>query len=232
MDVYLVPISADRYELYCEEPEQQDEAGVEPPAGFFRRLAHRFRQMLADAERERRQGRAINADAEASPANGLMSRMKRRTMRWVAESIAQQRLLWHLRGQTEVCYFYPDDLDEARATSVLRARLGHEFGRHRFWLVIDSIGFLASGLVMLVPGPNVLAYYFGFRMVGHYLALRGAKHGLSTVAWRNEKSAPLSALRRAIGLAPGMRERHVNDVALQLRLEHLASFFERTAIPG
>lgn len=230
MDVYLVPISADRYELYCEEPEHDEEPGAEPPTGFFRRLMHRFRQMLADAERERRQGRAL--DAGPSPASGLMSRMKRRTMRWVAESIAQQRLLWHLRGKTEVCYFYPDDIDEARATSVLRAQLGHEFGRHRFWLAIDSVGFVASGLVMLVPGPNVLAYYFGFRMVGHYLSLRGAKDGLSTVAWRNEKSAPLSALRRAIGLAPGLRARHVNDVAVQLRLEHLASFFERTAIPG
>lgn len=230
MDVYLVPIGADRYELYCEEPDHDEDPGAEPPTGFFRRMGHRFREMLADAERERRQDRAL--DEEASAGNGLMSRMKRRTMRWVAESIAQQRLLWHLRGQTEVCYFYPDDLDEAQATAVLRARLGTEFGRHRFWLAIDSVGFVASGLVMLVPGPNVLAYYFGFRMVGHYLSLRGAKHGLLTVAWRNEKSAPLSALRRAIGLSPGVRARHVNDVALQLRLEHLASFFERTAIPG
>ena len=51
-----------------------------------------------------------------------MARAKRRIMRWVAESIAEQRLLWHLRSQTDACLFYPDDIDEARATDVLRGR--------------------------------------------------------------------------------------------------------------
>jgi len=37
-------------------------------------------------------------------------------------------------------------------------------------------------------------------------------------------------LRRAIGLEPEQRARHVSDVALKLRLEHLATFFERTAV--
>ena len=32
-----------------------------------------------------------------------------------------------------------------------------------------------SGLLFLVPGPNVIAYYFAFRMVGHYFSLRGAR---------------------------------------------------------
>ena len=51
------------------------------------------------------------------------------------------------------------------------------------------------------------------------------------MTWRTERSAPLAELRRAIALEPAARERHVQDVALRLRLEHLASFFARTAVP-
>jgi len=223
MDVFLVPVGGERYELYCEVPDEPQDTSVDPPRGVVRRLRHQFGQMLAEAERERRHGPAEGDD------RGWFSRLKARMMRWVAESIAEQRLLWHLRRQESACLFYPDDRDDDYAAGILRKQLGRDYEKHRFWLILDSLGFLASGLVMLLPGPNVVAYYFGFRMVGHYFSMRGARQGLSVVAWRQEASTPLSALRRAIELEPGARERRVLDVALELRLEHLPTFFERTA---
>jgi hypothetical protein len=185
---------------------------------------HRFREMVADAERERRQGRV-------ETPRGWASRVKARTLRWVAESIAEQRLLWHLRRQHAGTLHYPDDMEEANGVEVLRAQLRRDFDKHRFWLVIDSLGFIASGLLMLVPGPNLLAYYFAFRMVGHYFSLRGARQGLDRVSWRNAASPPLSELRRALTLGPDVRRHRVRAIADRLRLEHLASFFERTAEP-
>lgn len=225
MEVFLVPVATQRYELYCEVPDDPQEAEAEPPSGFIRRGVHRFREMIADAERERRHGRP-----EGAP-RGWASRVKARTMRWVAESIAEQRLLWHLRRQEHGVFYYPDDMDQSRAVAALRAQLKKDFDKHRFWLAIDSIGFVLSGLLMLVPGPNVLAYYFLFRMVGHFLSLRGARQGLQGIAWRNEPSAPLSDLRRALQCGPDVREDRVRDVADRLRLEHLASFFKRAAEP-
>ncbi|HEY7501631.1 MAG TPA: hypothetical protein VH740_24130 [Vicinamibacterales bacterium] len=230
MDVYLVPVGPDRHELYCEVPDEiddQDAAAESTDAkpGFFRRLRLRFREMLAEAERERRQARTTRVEG------GWLTRIKTRVMRWVAESIAEQRLLWHLRSQTEACLYYPDDLDEARAVAVLKTQLKSDFEKHRFWLAIDSLLFIVSGLLALVPGPNFLAYYFAFRLVGHYLSLRGARNGLSGFEWKTEKSDALSELRRAIGLAPDARDRRVHEVATRLRLEHLPSFFERTAVP-
>ena len=142
----------------------------------------------------------------------------------------EQRLLWHLRRQTEACLFFPDDVTEVSATARLRTQLARDRDRHRFWLSIDSVGFVLSGLLMLLPGPNLVAYYFAFRLVGHYLSMTGARRGLEVVRWRTEGSPPLSELRRAIGLEPEQRARHVSDVALKLRLEHLATFFERTAV--
>lgn len=225
MDVYLVPIGADRYELYCEVPDEPHEVDAEPPRGVAHKLKHRFNGMLAEAERERRQG----ADREQSPV-GWFARAQARTMRWVAETIAEQRLLWHLRRQTLASFFYPDDLDEPKAAEILRKQLSRDFEKHRRWLIIDSLGFVASGLVMLLPGPNLVAYYFGFRLVGHYLSMRGARQGLSGIAWRNEPRAPLTALRTLVGLEPEIRDQQVHDVALELRLEHLATFFQRTAM--
>lgn len=159
-----------------------------------------------------------------------MGRMKARSMRWVAESIAEQRLLWHLRRQASGRLFYPDDIEEAQAVRVFRGQLSRDFEKHRFWLLIDSFGFIASGLLMLVPGPNLLAYYFAFRLVGHFLSLRGARQGLDRIAWIHERSAPLSDLRHAIDLEDEVRDRRVLDVASRLRLDHLATFFKRTAV--
>jgi len=223
MDVYLVPVGDERYELYCEVPEEP-EAPPNPdtPAGWIARIRRRFAEMLAEAERERHRGASLPHDA------GWIAHAKARTMRWVAESIAEQRLLWHLRRQTEASLFYPDDLTEPDATARLRTQLGRDRDRHRLWLAIDSVAFVLSGLLVLLPGPNVLAYFFGFRLVGHYLSMMGARRGLEAVRWRNEQSAPLSELRRAIGLDDEQRAIRVTDVALRLRLEHLAKFFERT----
>jgi hypothetical protein len=224
MDVYLVPIGGERYELYCEVPDDAQEPAAEPSEGFFQRMKHRFQAMLAEAEHQRRHG-------HAQPAHvGWMGRVKARAMRWVAESIAEQRLLWHLRRQDRACLYYPDDIDEARAVGFLRRQLGRDFEKHRFWLIVDSLGFIGSGVLFFVPGPNVLAYYFAFRMVGHYFSLRGARRGLAGVAWTHERSTPLSDLRRAIALDGEERNRRVHDVADALNLEHLVKFFERMTV--
>ncbi len=229
MDVYLVPVDADRYELYCEVPDEPTEprdpaSGGSGPAGMIRRLKDRFSEMLADAERERRHGPV------EQPAGGWAARVKSRTMRWVAESIAEQRLLWHLRRQERACLFYPDDLDGTRAITLLRQQLGRDFDKHRYWLIVDTLLFVASGLLFLLPGPNLVAYYFAFRMVGHFFSLRGARQGLTAVQWTTAPSGPLAELRRVIGLDTEERDRRVHDVAHALNLEHLVKFFERTAI--
>jgi hypothetical protein len=226
VDVYLVPVGRDRYELYCEVPDEPAEPGEERPSGFIRRMKARFAAMLDEAERERRR---THAEREAEDRT-FFGRLKARGMRWVAESIAEQRLLWHLRRQTAACLHYPTDVEATDALALLRRQLRRDFDRHRFWLVIDSLLFIASGVLVLLPGPNLAAYYFAFRIVGHFLSLRGARQGLDVVQWLPQPSAPLTSLRGAIHLDGDARERHIDEVARALNLEHLARFFERTAI--
>jgi hypothetical protein len=228
MDVFLVPVAPDRYELYCEEPDEPEppvDTGA-PGPGFFRRLRLRFREQLAEAERARRQG---PQPGDARPS--LPGRMKARTLRWVAESIAEQRLLWQLRGKDTVLLAYPADLTDAQARELLKRSLQRDWERHRFWLAIDGVGAAGSALLILLPGPNFIGYYFVFRIVGHYLSLRGARQGLNRVTWTTEASAPLATLRTLVGEPPDAREDRVREVASVLRLEHLASFFQRSAVP-
>src|SRR5439155_19471147 len=95
VNVFLVPVATDRYELYCEDHNDQEAATAEAPTGFVRRVVHRFREQVAEAERE---GGLPPSDGRPT---SFGARVKTRSLRWIAESIAEQRLLWHLRGQTD-----------------------------------------------------------------------------------------------------------------------------------
>jgi hypothetical protein len=228
MDVFLVPVAADRYELYCEEPEEADAPdGAPPPTGFFKRIAYRVRTTLAEAERDRRAGGIRPEDAPAS----LFGRLKTRTVRWAAEWIAEQRLLWQLRSKTAASLVHPDDVTEPQAREILKRSLQRDWERHRFWLVIDGLGLIGSALLILLPGPNFLGYYFLVRTAGHYLSLRGAHRGLNGVTWSAHSTPALTACRGIVSESPDARQARVQAIADTLRLEHFTSFFQRSAIP-
>jgi hypothetical protein len=230
MEVFLIPVGSDRYELYCEVPDEDPVDAPEVPRGFFKRLLHRFREALAEAERERRRGHHSAHDETHTLT--WYQRVKRATLRRVAESIAEQRLLWHLRRQHAAVAWYPVDIEPDAALRIVRSGLGADYDRHRRWLVIDGSLFVLSGLLILVPGPNVLAYYLAFRLVGHYLSMRGARQGLDCVEWDLRPSDPLAELRPLIALEPEAREARVSEIAERLRLERLVTFFERLAVPS
>lgn len=229
MNVFLIPIGSSRYELYYEAPEGADD-GAEAPkdgardVGFLRRWRQRFNEMLREAEQQRH---------EHTPTEppGLLQRAQRRLMRYVAERIAEQRLLWHLRREDEVTLHIPSDMTEDEALQIIRKMLKSDADRHLRWTIVDLLLLAASAPLMFVPGPNVLAYYFTFNVVGHFLSMRGARRGLSGVKWIMKPSPPLAELRAALSLTEPHRYRRVLDVANRLRLQHLTRFFERIALP-
>ena len=57
---------------------------------------------------------------------------------------------------------------------------------------MDTLLFIASGVFFFVPGPNVIAYFFAFRVVGHWLSMRGAAHGRDTTSWTGRPSPVLT----------------------------------------
>jgi K+-H+ exchange-related protein len=223
MDVFLIPVGPDRYELYCETPDEDPSAASDHDRGFFSGLVRRFREMLASAERERQAG------AVPDPSAGLLVRAKSRAKRMIAEAIAEQRLLWHMRRQSAAKLTYPADIDESRAMPIVRKALKSDFEKHRWWFVINCVLFGFGALLTLLPGPNLVAYYFAFRLVGHFLSARGARQGLHGVAWTTESSAPLAELRQLAMADQAERRSRVDEVAASLQLEHLTRFFDRVA---
>lgn len=220
----MVPIGPDRYELYCEVAYAEDLSMESAPEGFFGRLKHKFAVMLRAAE-ERRHGHGADTGDRT-----WFGRIQIRIMAWVAERIAEQRLLWNLRGESEVLAMHPDDMTFDQTQALIHRMLQRDYDRHQVWLVVDALLFMGSGIFFFVPGPNLVAYYFGFRVVGHWLSMRGASQGLHRVAWSGRPCPPLTDLRRVAAMPVGERENHVHAIAARLRLQRFSTFFERVAL--
>lgn len=225
MDVYLVPVGPDGYELYCE---PQEAAPAEVAGGRWRRKASDvFRKVLdyLDQERHRRAARRA-ARHRGTP----LQRIRNRMVAWLAERVAEQRLLWQLRRQERATAHYPDDIDAAEAEAIVRRSLRRDGARHGRWALVNLAGYIVALPFSFVPGPNVFTYYFVFRAVGHALSWSGARHGLSAVRWACASCPPLTELRRIGSLPRTERAALAHAVAERLGLERLDTFAERIAL--
>ena len=231
MDVFVIPVGADRYELYCEQPVAGDEPIEPETTGLIGRLRRRFTGLIRAAEERQRNG----APPDEAPESWA-GRIQDRAMAWVAERIAEQRLLWNLRGETTATAAHPADMTFDQVHALIRSTLQRDYDRHYRWMFIDGLLFLVTfvalgPLFILIPGiANLPALYFGFRAVGHFLSMRGSAHGLRRVTWSGRSCPPLGELRELAELDPHVREARLLDVAKRLRLESLPKFFERIAI--
>jgi hypothetical protein len=222
MEVFVIPSGRDRYALYWEVA--AGEALENPvPSGIVGRVKHQFNLMLWAAEA--REGGEVESEKP-----GWSDRLRRKLLRWAADRVAEQRLLWQLRRQSHATAVHPEDMSLFQARTVINRELQREGARHRNGLILSVVAFCLSGLVMVVPGPNLIAYYFAFRLGGHWLSLRGAAHGRWNVQWSGRGCQELLALREVVSLAPADRAARVHDVACRLHLTRLPQFFARLMV--
>src|SRR5829696_9742392 len=168
MDVFVIPVGADRYELYCEQPVAGDEPIEPETTGWVGRLRRRFTGLIRAAEERQRHG----PHADEAPKSWA-GRIQDRAMAWVAERIAEQRLLWNLRGETAATAAHPDDMAFEQVRTLILRTMQSDAERHRRWMFIDGVLFIVTfvalgPLFILIPGvANLPALYFGFRTIGH-----------------------------------------------------------------
>jgi K+-H+ exchange-related protein len=228
MEVFVIPVGPDRYELYCENAarvdDQSGERRAHPRTGLIARLSDRFNQMLRAAE-ARQQGMTPVIQQE-----GWIGRLQDRLMCWVVERIAEQRLLWNLRGRSAVVAVHPEDVPFEEVLAHIKRVLQRDYERHRNWLVVDTLGLIVSAALTVIPGPNLVAYYFVFRVGGHWLSMRGATQGRRKITWTSRPCPPLKELRDVVAMDPPVRDARIRDVASRLQLRNLSTFFERVAI--
>jgi len=228
MDIYLVPAGRHHYGLYCEVEDRRHGPDDEAP-GWRAALSRRFHRGLAYLEAERRGRLAKAASAERRTR---LQRLRDRALGWLAERVAEQRLLWFLRSERAVTAHHPDDMPADDAERWVRSELRRDSLRHLVWMFVDSGIYLASLPLTPIPGPNVLSLYFSFRAIGHFLSWLGARHGLRHVAWTYRMSGPLAELRRLPGMTPADQTVLARQVASRLNLRHLDRFLARMALAG
>ena len=230
MDVFVIPVGQDRYELYGEQPEAVT-ADEPPSTGLIGRLRHKVSETIRVAEEKRHRTHPVD-----EAPKGFIGRLNDRMMAWVAERIAEQRLLWNLSGRTNATVAHPQDMTFAQALALVRGTLARDYARHRRWMLIDGVLFVLTSvtlgpLALMIPGvANLPAFYFGFRTFGHFFSMQGAAQGLHRVEWTGRPCPPLGELRDLGSLAPEVRHERLHDIAARLRLQHLSTFFERVAI--
>ena len=115
MDVYLVPISRDSFECYYEAPDDEVPEPIEGQ-GLFGRIKTRFQAQLREAEEARHQ-------AAPEVPKTLFGRLHKRSLRWIAERIAEQRLLWHLRSADAATLYIASDLETVAAENMMRVAM-------------------------------------------------------------------------------------------------------------
>ena len=221
--VYLVPVGSGRYELYSE-PADAAASGDTPPngRGFWHGLSRDVQE---------RWRRATHAAQLGGESGGRLARARDWMVRRVAQSIAEQRTLWLLRDATTASFVHPSELSAASAADIRARMLAHARRHHGWWLMLNLVGVAVTAALAILPGPNLVAYYFALRAVGHALSWRGARQARDRITWRVRADPALTELGRLAHLSRDERAARVAGIAADLHLPRLPALFDRTAVP-
>jgi hypothetical protein len=220
--IYLVPVGGERFELYSEPPDDSAPEATGEARRIWRRCLHGLHERWREAVQAAR-----HADSDA----GRVARARHWAVRRTAETIGEQRTLWALRHSRSASLVHPADRSPEECAAARDRILALARAHHGRWLVIDGVIFAATGVFVILPGPNVLAYYFAFRLVGHYFSWKGARQALVGTTWWLRAEPALTELGRLADLPRDARASRVLAIAAALNLPRLAAFFDRTAVP-
>jgi hypothetical protein len=219
MTVFLVPVGQNRFELYSEGREEPEPLAHEREGAFrrwSRRVGVRWNELVESARRNN--------------GGGWFTRWRDALVCRLAETIAEQRTLWALRHVEAAVVRFPSSLDPERARAMLPQILSDARRHHLRWLWVDLLLVTVSGVFALVPGPNFIAYYFLFRVIGHLQSWRGARAGMEAISWTYESDAELAELGRLADVPRHERASHVAAIAERLNLPRLSQFFDRVTV--
>ncbi len=218
MTVCLIALRRERFEIYSEPPEEP----LTAPRGDgrLRHWAHRAAVQWRELVETARQG----------GSSGRIARARDALVCHLAETIAEQRTLWALRGDHDATLLFPSTLTPEQARKSLDSVLAGSRRHHGLWLIVDTLAFAVSAILAPIPGPNAIAYYLAFRVVGHLQSWRGAHHALKAVQWVVQPDSDLAELAALLDVPRAARASRVEDIASRLHLHRLPAYFERVAV--
>ncbi len=224
--VYLVPIGLGRFELYTEPADDTAAAASPEPAGFWGRTIRRLLESWHEL------ARAAHAERGVGAPPGRLARGRDWLVRRIAESIAEQRTLWSLRAVSSALFVHPSNLSSASAAAIRERLLTQRRRHHGRWLIANLVGVAATAILVLLPGPNLIGYYFVFRAIGHFLSWRGARQALDRIAWTPRPEDALASLVSSHSSRGRSAPAASTMLAVRLQLPRLVAFFDRVAVPA
>jgi hypothetical protein len=159
VDLYLIPFDAEGPVFYAEGPARDDHRSSHAPTGGMRGwLERKFRSMQTALHRSR----------------GGMGQRLRRLWGWLQRRISpDEPLLRRLRRAGTGVIHHPSRLSSEEAATAWRNYLAGRRGRHLVGLVLNLAISPLTLLLVPLPGPNVVGFWFVYRATCHALALLG-----------------------------------------------------------
>jgi hypothetical protein len=217
MTVFLLPIGRERFDLYSESSDDAaDSHGAEGhPQGWTARANERWQNLVQSARR--------------GEATSRVGRLRDSVVRRLAESIAEQRTLWALGRQIDATLVFPSGLGGDQAEAIRNRLIADARRHHALWLAVDFPLLVVSAVLAPIPGPNVIAYYLAFRVVGHLLTWRGARQAMKSIRWTLQPEPSLDELAALIEAPAADRAERLEAIGAGLHLTRLAAFVGRVA---
>jgi hypothetical protein len=137
---------------------------------------------------------------------------------------ADEAFLRSLRQAKRIKLIFPSSMNPREAQHSWKSYLGSRRRRHLFWLALNLLIVPPAALAAILPGPNVLGYWFVYRAWMHALAWRGASNAKALTKSSVAQSDDL--LNERIDLAD---ESQLVRRAHELSLPHLPETLRRPA---
>lgn len=108
--------------------------------------------------------------------DGGVARWVGRAWNWLHSfSHPDEAMLAQFGSVDEVVVHYPASLPLPRVQKAWRRFLSSRSRSHVFWGVVNAIATPLGALLAILPGPNVVGFWFLYRAIYHYLAVRGIR---------------------------------------------------------
>ena len=166
MKIYLLQIDRERFFFYSDESESShdesegDDPGSPPRQGLCGWLHERYARFKSAWH---------HADS------GAMLWLHR-CWDWL-HSLARpdEAMLARLRSARRIDLFYPATRTRSDVSAAWRDYLNQQWKRHLLWLSINGVIAPFSMLFAVLPGPNLIGYWFAYRAIHHLLVIWGIR---------------------------------------------------------
>ncbi len=214
MNFYLLRLDDERCIFYSEETEA---SAAKDNRGLSDDYAKKGDGARAYVERKYKSLHSTLTESES----GVGLRM-RRLWEWLHERTSpDESALRRLRHASQITMCYPSSVDEETARALWMNYLASRGRRHLWWLSINAlVAPVVLLLLMPIPGPNVIGYWFVYRAVCHALARMGVRHA------KNNDCPTHFVANGALDSFVGIDEEQRTRLANALDLKYLSPFIK------